>query len=70
MFSCCFTSKKLIKVYKEGQNRLEKEFDISKIIINLRNVSLYLKERVLDDPTKFEIKHNYKAVIYDESSSE
>ena len=69
LFACFFKKKsKLIKVYKEGQKRIEKEFDISKIIVKLRNVSIFLKDKIFDETTKFEVKNNYKAVIHDEST--
>lgn len=48
---------KLWKLYKEGQDRIEKDFDIVRIIKTLRNVKLTLYNNLIDRKLKFLVKN-------------
>ena len=50
-------------MYKEGQERLEKEFDIARILKKLRDLNTFVKNKMIDEKTKVEIKNSYKNVI-------
>ena len=47
------------------------ELNILKILKNLKNLKILMKNKFLDEDTKFQIKHNHKNLInLDSSSSE
>jgi len=50
-------------MYEDGQERLEKEFDIARILVKLRNLNTFVKSKMLDESVKFEILNSYKGVI-------
>ena len=50
-------------MFEEGQERLEKEFDIARILVKLRNLNTFMKNKILDERTQVEIKNSYKNVI-------
>ena len=50
---CLFNrDKKIWRLYDDGQKRMEKEFDVVKIIKSLRNIKIFLKNEKLDKETK------------------
>ena len=54
---------KLKKLYTEGSDRIEKEFDIVKIVKSIRNIKVFLKNRLMDSKVRFEVRHSHKNVI-------
>jgi len=56
---CAITNKakQLMKLYERGNERLEKEMSIEKIVKNLRDIRIYIKENLISDNqlVKFEI---------------
>ena len=43
--SCCFKDNKDFKIVSQGEENLTKEFNIVKIVKNLRNIKLILKDQ-------------------------
>ena len=75
-FCCCRCAlttrmKQLRKLKSRGEERLEKEMSLERIIKYLRDIRIYVKEKILanDDLLQFEIQHNHKNVIDLESSN-
>lgn len=54
---------RLWKLYKEGQARIEKDFDIVRIIKTLRNVKLTLYQNLSDKKLKYLVKNQTLNVI-------
>ena len=50
-------------MYGEGQDRLEKEFDIARILVKLRNLNTFVKNKMVNERLKVEINNSYKSVI-------
>ena len=58
-------------MHDQGIERIEKEFDIIKIVSSLRNMKVYLKNKFLSPKINFKVKHSSKNVIdIDHSDSE
>ena len=55
--------KKLWRLFEEGSERLEKEFDLVKILLKLRNLNVFVKNKLIDEVTQVEINNCYKSVI-------
>ena len=60
---CLKVDKKLKRLYHEGCDRIEKEFDIVKIVSSLRNMKVFLKNKLIEPKVLFEVKHSEKNVI-------
>ena len=47
MFKVCMFNRdnKLWRLYDDGQKRMEKEFDVVKIIKTIRNIKIFLKNK-------------------------
>ena len=60
--SCCL-NKKVLKLYEVGVEQIDAEMDISRITKYIRDIRIYMKQKVLDDHIKFQIQHNHKNVI-------
>ena len=45
---CCKADRRLQRLYEEGVDRIEKEFDIVKIVSSLRNLKVYMKNKFMD----------------------
>ena len=54
---------KLWRLYEEGAERIDKEFDIAKIIKTTRNLNTFVKARMMDVRSKIELQHSSKNVI-------
>jgi len=55
---------KLWRLYEDGQDRIDKEFDIVKIIKSLRNLKIFIKRQFLfDKKLKVEISNQGNNVI-------
>jgi len=60
----CFKERtKLQKLYEVGQEKLEVEMDIVKIIKNLKFLRILMKQYVADEEMQFKIRHDPKNVI-------
>jgi len=68
-FGCCCKPKtwknvnKFKKLYRIGENRIEKELNIVKIMKNIKDIKICLRNSIMDDRVKFEIGHTNKKVI-------
>ena len=53
MFKACMFNRdnSLWRLYEDGQKRMEKEFDIVKIIRSIRNMKFFLKSTTMDKTT-------------------
>jgi hypothetical protein len=61
--SCCsYKKNKLWNLYKIGEERLEKEFDVIKILNTLRNLKIQMKNEI-KPATRVEIYNSGKNVI-------
>ena len=67
---CCFSKGKLWKLYDQGQERLEKELDIARLIVKVRNLHSFFKKKMMTERTKVEIGNSYKTVIDLDSDTE
>ena len=54
---------KLWRLYKQGSERIEKEFDITKIIKTTRNLKTFMKARLINEKMTVELEHSSKNVI-------
>ena len=69
-FILCFKKKhQLKKLYHASEQKLECQFNIIKIIKSLKDIKIFIKNKFLDDFTKFQIDHNKKNVIDLEDTS-
>lgn len=71
LLGCCFCGRKknrLWRLYTEGQDRIEKEFDLVKIIKSIRNIKVIMKHKLMNEKLKLEVKHSEKSVIDVEST--
>jgi hypothetical protein len=59
---CCL-NKKLEHLYTKGAERLQKEFDLAKIIVKLRNINVFVKHKLIDEVSQVEINNCFKSVI-------
>ena len=71
MCGCCKRESKssLDRLFEIGEAQLEKEMDMVKIIRSLRNLKVFIKDRVMDEKTKLDIYHSAKNIINIDSSS-
>jgi hypothetical protein len=70
---CClnrclsFSSKskmgKILYLYKEGSERIENDLSIERIIKNLRDIKIVIKNTLMTEKERFRIQHNQKNVI-------
>ena len=58
------------RLYERGEENLEKEMDIVKIVRNLRNLKIFIKKYIVDEETLEMIKHSDKNIIHIDSTSE
>lgn len=54
---------KLQRLYLEGQNRLEKECDIVKIIHGIRNLKIIAKNTIMDEVSKIKVQNDGDNII-------
>jgi hypothetical protein len=60
---CCkYKKNKLWKLYQTGEDKLEKEFDIVKILKSLRNMKIYFKTKI-NPIDKVQIYNSHKNSI-------
>jgi len=52
-----------VKLQKEGTDRIDKELDILRLIKNLRNMKILLRNSIMDDKAKFWVNHSDKKII-------
>ena len=53
----------IIKLYKEGQNRIDKMLDLSKIIKNNRTTKILIKNTLMSEDVQYRLKHSSKNII-------
>ena len=60
---CCRADRRIQRLYERGLDRIEREFDIVKIVSSLRNLKVFTKGRFMDKKVSFEVKHSEANVI-------
>ena len=62
---CCFPKRdKLQTLYSEGEDKINRELDIVKILKTLRDIKIFLKSTTMNDKdTKFSVKHAPKNLL-------
>ena len=58
------------KIYEVGEDRIDMELDIIKIVRNLKNLRIYLKREMTDDLKMLKIIHDDQNIIYCDSADE
>lgn len=53
----------LNKLYETGVTRLNHELSLERMLNQFKEIRILLKEKELDDETRFTIQHSYKKVI-------
>ena len=61
--------RKLLRLFNQGKDKIQYELNIIKIIKNLKDLRILVKNKFLDDETRLQIKHNQKNIINIESTS-
>ena len=63
--TCCFPKRdKFKKLYEEGEDKIESELNIVKIMKTLRDMKILLKGTLMNDVgTKFQVKHAAKNIL-------
>ena len=51
------------RLYEEGQDRIETELDLVKLMKNLRNMKVLMRNSLMNKQVKFDILHSYKNLI-------
>jgi hypothetical protein len=62
-FSLSKNSKRLRTLYRVGADRIESDLSIERIVKNLRDIKIMLKNSVKDPSTKFKVQHDLKNCI-------
>ena len=58
---CCEMDQKYLwKLYTKGQERIETEFNLVKIIKSLRNLKIFIQNTSMDQETKFKVQNSGK----------
>ena len=67
---CCVTSRtdKVMRLYLDSNERIQKELDIAKIVRSIRNTKVFIRSKLMDRRTKMLVEHNDKNVINLDSS--
>ena len=61
---CWKNGSKYEKVFKKGQQRIDAELNIVKLMNNLRNIKILLKASLMKDPDiRYQVKHDQKNLI-------
>ena len=60
---CCIKKDKIWKLYSLGADRLEKEFDMARIIKNTRRLNVFFKGKLMDERLRVEIDNSDKVII-------
>ena len=69
MFGSCFSDclwwkkSRLETLYEKGQEKIEKELDIVKLVKNLRYMKILLRSSLMSKKMKFDIMHAQKNLI-------
>lgn len=67
---CCFPKRdRFLKLYDKGQDRIDTDLDIVKIMKSIRNMKILMRNSFMDDETKFQITHSRKNLINLDTSS-
>ena len=69
---CGCTRKKSVmqKIFEIGEDRIDMELDMIKIVRNLKNLRVFLKKTVTDDTQMLKLIHDDQNVIYCDSEDE
>ena len=67
--NCWSKRKKLQNLFDEASERIEKQFDVVKIVKGLREVKILMENSFMTDDIKKQLKHD-KKIIIDLSSNE
>ena len=68
---CLFKKRdKFIKLYDKGQDRIDTELDIVKMMKSLRNMKILMRNSFMDEEVKYQITHAKKNLINIDTSSD
>lgn len=72
---CCSSTKrptrdKLQKLFTEGKHRINKEFDITRIVTALRTLKLLSRKTIKDPIVRLRIQHSDKNIIHLDSGAD
>ena len=60
-----------MKLYERGQDRIESELNIVKIMKSMRDMKILMKNSLMDNQIRYQIKHSEKNILnLDSTSSE
>ena len=68
-FKFLWQDSKLIKLFDKASEKIDKELNVVKVIRNLRNLKILIKNTFMNDEMKEEIKYSNKNIIDLEESS-
>jgi hypothetical protein len=60
----------LNKLFKLGEERLQKDMSVERLIKHLRDLRILVKEEMMNDEKKFKIENNPKNIIDIESGED
>jgi len=60
---------KLRILYKKGSDQIEKDMDIVKIVRDIKQMKIFIKNKFFDKVTKFQLMHNRRNIIDLEDTS-
>lgn len=60
----------MMRLFRRGEELINKEMDIVKILKSIRNLEVMLKSKILDKATLFQIKNSGKNVIFIDKESD
>ena len=68
---CMFKKRdKFLSLYEKGQDRIDTELDIVKIMKSLRNMKILMKNSFMDGEVKYQITHAKKNLLNIDTSSD
>ena len=69
--TCLFRKRdKFLKLYEKGQDRIDSELDIVKIMRSLRNLKILMRHSFMDEEVKYQISHARKNLLNIDTSSD
>ena len=67
---CFFSHSKLQKINLKGQEKLEKELDIVRIVTELRKLSIVFNSQMVNDDHVFAIENSSRSIILLDTSDD
>jgi hypothetical protein len=64
----CAGRNKLRRLYQKSQEKIEQQMDITKILENIKDAKIFMKQKFLNKTELFNIEHNNRNLIRLDSS--